>query len=106
MLNITVFVKDRDYIGVRSEGHAEYDDPGKDIVCAAVSTLMINTLNSIESFTEDDFEGGEDDGFLEFMLEGRISDESKLLMKSLVLGLTSVQESYGNAYLEITTKEV
>ena len=106
MLNITVFVKNNDYIGIRSDGHAEYDDPGKDIVCAAVSALTINTLNSIETFTEDDFEGGEDDGFLEFVLTGTISDSSKLLMKSLVLGLTAIQESYGNAYLEITTKEV
>ena len=34
-------------------GHAGYDDIGKDIVCAAVSVLVINTLNSIERFTDD-----------------------------------------------------
>ena len=25
---------------IKAEGHANYDEPGKDIVCAAVSTLM------------------------------------------------------------------
>ncbi len=32
----------------------EYADSGQDIVCAAASVLVINTMNSIEEFTEDD----------------------------------------------------
>ncbi len=31
------------------EGHAEYDVPGKDLVCAAVSAVTVGTYNSIES---------------------------------------------------------
>ena len=37
------------------QGHAGYAEPGQDIVCAAVSALVINTINAIEAFTEDDF---------------------------------------------------
>ena len=33
------------------EGHAEYDVPGKDMVCAAVSAVTVGTCNSIESLT-------------------------------------------------------
>ena len=33
------------------EGHAEYDVPGKDLVCAAVSAVTFGTNNSIESLT-------------------------------------------------------
>ena len=29
-------------------GHASYDDSGKDIVCAAVSTAIIVTINALE----------------------------------------------------------
>ena len=29
-------------------------DSGQDIVCAAVSVLVINTMNSIERFTDDE----------------------------------------------------
>ena len=29
-------------------------NPGQDIVCAAASILVINTINAIEEFTEDD----------------------------------------------------
>ena len=36
-------------------GHAGYAKYGKDIVCAAVSVLAQNTVNSIEHFTQDSF---------------------------------------------------
>ena len=41
--------------GFRVSGHAGYGEQGEDIVCAAISALVINAVNSIEAFTEDDF---------------------------------------------------
>ncbi len=106
MVNITVFVKNGDYAGIESKGHAGYGEEGSDIVCAAVSALMINTVNSIEKFTEDDFSGEQGDGFLSFRFTDKISEKSKLLMDSLVLGLETIQENYGRNFLEITSEEV
>ena len=34
---------------------------GKDIVCAAVSALTVNMANSVETFTDDGFEGSVDE---------------------------------------------
>ena len=54
MIEVTVYKTMRhEYAGFDMSGHAGYDDIGKDIVCAAVSVLVINTLNSIERFTDD-----------------------------------------------------
>ena len=36
------------------KGHAGYAEEGYDIICAAVSALTVNTINSIEQFTEED----------------------------------------------------
>ena len=33
---------------IEISGHAEYDESGKDIVCAAVSTAIIVTANAVE----------------------------------------------------------
>ena len=43
-------------------------DAGQDIVCAAVSVLVINTVNSIERFTDDKTSciSDEDTGNIEF----------------------------------------
>ena len=32
-------------------GHAGYDDPGKDIVCAGVSAVTVGAVNAIEKLT-------------------------------------------------------
>lgn len=34
------------------KGHALYDDKGKDIVCSAVSSIMITSINGINSLRE------------------------------------------------------
>lgn len=79
-------------VGIRCEGHAEFARRGKDIVCAAVSALVINTINSIEEFTDDDFSGesNEEKAIIMFELSDSCSDESKLLMKSLELGIRNI----------------
>ena len=49
------------YRGIVMEGHAGYAEEGEDIICAAVSALALNFFNSVEAFTEDEFEGGAGD---------------------------------------------
>ena len=56
MIHVTIFQnKYKECVGFQTEGHAEYADPGQDIVCAAASVLIINTMNAIELYTEDAF---------------------------------------------------
>ena len=52
-------------------GHAGYADDhqeGQELVCAAVSALALNMANSVEHFTDDQFEADEDEqsGMLPF----------------------------------------
>lgn len=35
---------------IEIKGHANYDDYGKDIVCASVSSIIITTINAIIEF--------------------------------------------------------
>lgn len=52
MLKIKV-IKHQDQIEkIVFEGHAMYDDYGKDIVCSAASSIMITTVNGILSFDQ------------------------------------------------------
>ena len=39
-------------VGFKSAGHAGYAEEGSDIICSAISVLTINTINSIEQFTD------------------------------------------------------
>ena len=43
----------RDSKKISIKGHALYDDYGKDIVCSAVSSIIITTVNGIISINSD-----------------------------------------------------
>ncbi len=87
-------------------GHAGYGVEGEDIICAAVSVLVINTVNSLETFTDDQFEVQEDDGYVSFHFTAPVTERGTLLMDSLILGLTEIEHSYNNRYLTVKVKEV
>ena len=88
-------------------GHAEYADPGSDIVCAAVSVLVINCINSIDTLTGVSFlqEADEESGRILFRLQDAPSAETELLLQSLLLGLQSLEEQYDD-YLDLIIREV
>lgn len=108
MIRVTVYKNpNKEYIGFKTEGHAEYADSGQDIVCSAVSVLVINTINSIDAFTTDQcvVEQEQESGVIECKFSTTISEQSNLLLDSMVLGLQGIQKNY-KSYIEISFKEV
>ena len=106
MITITVKKRNGNYLEFVSKGHAGYAEKGQDIVCAAVSALIITTVNSLEKFTDDKFDVQEKDGFVSIHFRNDLSERGMLLMDSLLLGLTEIAGSYNNRYLTVKVKEV
>lgn len=77
---------------------------GDPIVCAAVSVLVLNTVNSIEALTDEKFSCNyaEEGGFLEISFQDTpLGRDARLLTDSLMLGLKSIIEEYpGNIRIE------
>lgn len=108
MTTVRIWKKDNSINAVEAYGHAGYARFGKDIVCAAISVLMTNTVNSIDSLTEDKIvvTADEKTGLIRFVFEGIPSNDSELLVKSLILGLKQIQSEYGNKFIDIIYEEV
>ena len=107
MITVCVNKHNGKYCGLKAFGHAGYADCGNDIVCSAVSILIINTANSIETFTKDLFSCEvHEDGTTELIFCENVSHDTELLMDSLLLGLNQIKEVYGKKYLKIEYKEV
>ena len=107
MITIEIRKSGNEYVGFSSKGHAGYAEEGYDIICAAVSVLTVNTINSIEKFTEDAFKAEVADGMVRWKFtEIPLSKEANLLMDSLVLGLKDIQENYGKKYIKIVEKSL
>ena len=108
MISITVYQNSNgNYIKFDTEGHAEYAEEGQDIVCASVSVLVINTINSIEQLTDCNFDSElqQETGMIHFNLHDS-SYESDLFLRSMILGLEAIQEEYGQDLIQLIYKEV
>jgi len=92
-----------DPVGFICTGHAGFAAFGKDIVCAAVSALVINCVNSISHLTSSgfDLESDEKKGCIKCILEDNASDEAKLLVKSLELGINTIINDEGSKYVKL-----
>ena len=98
-----------EFKGFTCDGHAGYAGYGEDIVCASISILVINTINSLEQITGEQMhvESDEDTGMIrcEFVNQP-LKETSRVLMDSLVLGLTQIEKQYGKNYCKLTFEEV
>jgi|HigsolmetaAR203D_1030402.scaffolds.fasta_scaffold01114_12 uncharacterized protein YsxB (DUF464 family) len=111
MIRVTV-VRERQsgrIAGFTLVGHAQYAEPGKDIVCAGVSAVAFGTVNSVEALlgVTLDCTTDEREGRLEAQVP-KLADAAReerlqLLLESMVVMLNDIGRSYGK-YMKITTK--
>lgn len=92
------------------KGHADYAQEGSDIVCSAVSLLVLNTINSVEKFTTEKivYNIKDSGGYLKCILpnikENLDSHDALLLLNAMVFGLKSLKLEY-DKYININDTE-
>lgn len=79
--------------GLSIRGHAHYAEIGKDIVCAAVSTLAQTLIYSIEELTADKIEYVSKPGTVEIKY-GDLTDGAQLLLNSFFVGVQMIADNY------------
>ncbi|UUZ89441.1 ribosomal-processing cysteine protease Prp [Paenibacillus sp. P25] len=84
------------------DGHAEYDEPGKDIVCAGVSAVTVGTVNAVEALAGLELKNRMKHGLLQVEVPAGLDSEThgkvQSLLESMVVMLQSIEQSYG-AYI-------
>ena len=100
--------KSGEYTGFTCSGHAGFDAYGKDIVCASVSVLVINTINSLEEIVHEDIkvEADENSGYIACEFKAPLKESSKVLVASLELGISQIVKQYGENYCKLKYEEV
>lgn len=109
MIKITIYQNHAgQYIRLCCIGHAGFARAGEDIVCAGVSALVINTLNAMETLTDEVFDAETDaeSGLIDVNFQQPIGHDGELLLDTMVLGLRDIQNQYGTDYSLLTFKEV
>jgi uncharacterized protein YsxB (DUF464 family) len=108
MTKITFYQReDGTFRGFDSCDHAGYAEEGQDIVCSAVSALVINFVNSLDVLTGDSYQVDvqEDEAKMNVVFTEELSAEGSLLLRSLILGLQSLEEEHGQ-HLDVIFEEV
>ena len=75
MTKITIFRnQDQAFLGFDCLGHAGYAEEGEDIVCAGISALVINTINSLGVYTKEKFstDSDEETGMITLRFDDKI----------------------------------
>lgn len=108
MIAVTIYRKQGRVTGFECIGHSGYAASGKDIVCAGVSTLVINTVNSIEAFTSAEYklDAEEAGGRIALSFTKEADHDAELLVNAMLLGLEDIRSNYGKQYLNLNYKEV
>lgn len=95
--------------GFEVSGHSGYGEKGTDIICAAISALTVNTINSLEELVEDPIrvEADEEDAYLWVSIAGEHSAEAELLLQSLQLGMSNMYSDEAiKKYMDLIFEEV
>ena len=114
MTKVTIYKNaDGIYKGISVSGHSGHADAGEDIVCASVSFLTINTINSIDKLTRDRIRVTEVDkklGLISCEITGETplssSSEAQVLLKSYEMGILELSKQYKEVRLYIKQEKV
>lgn len=79
--------------GISIKGHAHYAEPGKDIVCAGISTLVQNLIQSIEELTADKIQYSMQPGTVDIEFRD-LSEQAQLLVNSFFVGVEMIASGY------------
>lgn len=89
MIKVNVIKKDAKIDKIIISGHAMYDDFGKDIVCASVSSIVITSVNAILKINKDAITYREDDDLkITVMLHDDVTDKLLENMLDLLIDLS------------------
>ena len=109
MTTITIRKSGKKYRGFICIGHAGYAKRNQpDILCAAVSVLVTNTINSLEELAGEKLElvTREETGFIKCDFSDDLRECSVFLLDAMVYGLETLERSYGSKYLQVKFEEV
>lgn len=79
--------------GITVDGHAGYAEAGKDIVCAGVTALVENLIDSIEGLTVDTIQYEVSPGRADIHYKD-LSEDGKLLVDSFFLGICGIEQDF------------
>lgn len=92
MIKVNVKKENNIVTEIKMNGHAKYDEYGKDIVCAAVSSALITSVNASLTFDKESIYYEENNNF--YLKNIKKDEITNKLLENLVNMLKSIESDY------------
>lgn len=93
MIHVNVIKKEHQIIELSVSGHALFDQLGKDLVCAGVSSIMTGLLNAIDLKTNYDCWIKDNEMVIK---TDEVSEIGQLICETGLIQLQTIQEQFPN----------
>lgn len=103
MIDVTLLIKKEKRLGFAIKGHANFDQHGYDIVCAAVSILSYTVVNTLDYY-EIDFDFFDDENEMKVSLKNS-NEKSEIILNNFEIGIKTLLTNY-NEYVNLNYREV
>ncbi|WP_270596558.1 ribosomal-processing cysteine protease Prp [Anaerococcus vaginalis] len=103
MIDVTLLIKNEKRLGFAIKGHANFDQHGYDIVCAAVSILSYTAVNTLDYY-EIDFDFFDDENEMKVSLKNS-NEKSEIILNNFEIGIKTLLTNY-NEYVNLNYREV
>ena len=101
MINIKANRKDGKIVYLSVKGHADYKEEGKDIVCAAISSISVGGINALKN--PEDFILKVEKGNVEISVKGEASEHDYQVLDTMLIQMKSVEET-SSKYVKVVEK--
>lgn len=103
MIDVTLLIKNEKRLGFAIKGHANFDQHGYDIVCAAVSILSYTAVNTLDYY-EVQFDFFDDENEMKVSLKNS-NEKSEIILNNFEIGIKTLLTNY-NEYVNLNYREV
>lgn len=108
MITVKIFKNKNNIYEVDVEGHAGYEELGKDIVCAAVSGIVQTAVLGLIRVLNLQLHLIIEEGFMRFCIPNGLNEDLRLkvniILDTMVIGLKEIEKSYSD-YIEVRNIE-
>ena len=90
MIKVTIKYSEDKFKSLEVKGHAKSDEYGKDLICAAVSAVVIGGMNNIKNINQ--FEYSVEEGLVELKAKSNLSEHDEIVIETIITGLKTIAE--------------
>ena len=101
MIHINANRKDGKIVYLSVKGHADYATEGKDIVCSAISAIVVGGINALTN--PKDFNLKVEKGDVEVSVKAKASEHDYEVLETVLIQLKSVEET-SSKYVKVIEK--